>query len=137
MAKISAGIKVLIVFLAILFAIITGFVVVYKMELFPNLNQKFHHILGLKVVQEEDFLKNQQEEFLREQNSIGTFYPHIIPITDEVAESIRQSRQQFGFGFSKSKAYEVEFFPIITEAESEGETAIASDPEVYGAPIWS
>lgn len=135
MAKISAGIKVLIVFLAILFAAITGFVVVYKMELFPSLNQKFHHILGLKVVQEEDALKKQQEEFLREQNSIGTFYPHIIPITDEVAESIRQSREQLGFGFSKSKAYEVEFFPIITESESEGETEIASDSEVE--PIWS
>ena len=135
MAKISAGIKVLIVFLAILFAAITGFVVVYKMELFPSLNQKFHHILGLKVVQEEDALKKQQEEFLREQNSIGTFYPHIIPITDEVVESIRQSREQFGFGFSKSKAYEVEFFPIITEAENEGETEIVSDSEVE--PIWS
>ena len=64
MAKVSAGIKVLIIFLAILFVAITGFVVVYKMELFPSLNQKVHDILGLNVVQEEDALKQQQEELL-------------------------------------------------------------------------
>lgn len=137
MAKVSAGIKVLIIFLAILFAAITGFVVVYKMELFPSLIQKFHDILGLNVVEEDDYLKNQQEELLREQNSIGRFYPHIIPVTEEVVESIRQSREQFGFGFSQSKAYTVEFLPIATESESEGDTEIASDSEVYGEPIWS
>lgn len=137
MAKVSAGIKVLIIFLAILFVAITGFVVVYKMELFPSLIQKFHDILGLNVVEEDDYLKNQQEELLREQNSIGTFYPHIIPVTEEVVESIRQSREQFGFGFSQSKAYTVEFLPIATESESEGDTEIASDSEVYGEPIWS
>lgn len=137
MAKVSAGIKVLIIFLAILFAAITGFVVVYKMELFPSLIQKFHDILGLNVVEEDDYLKNQQEELLREQNSIGTFYPHIIPVTEEVVESIRQSREQFGFGFSQSKAYTVEFLPIATESESEGDIEIASDSEVYGEPIWS
>ena len=104
MAKISTGIKVLIITLVILLVLAAGAVLVYKLQLFPSLNQKIHQFLGLNVVQEEDLVKLQQQELLREQTSIGSLFPHLIPVSETEVTSIRQSQEApSGDGFSKTE----------------------------------
>lgn len=135
MAKISSGVKVPIIILSVLLVLIVGSVLVYKLELFPGINHKIHEFLGLNVVQEEDLVKIQQEELFREQTSIGTLYPHLIPVSKEAVESIRQSQDAvFRHGFSKTEGYTVTFFSAATVDEAQSD----SQPEATTAvPLWT
>lgn len=134
MAKISSGVKVLIIIVSVLLVLIAGSVIVYKLELFPGLNHKIHELLGLNVVQEEDLVKIQQEELLREQTSIGTLFPHLIPVAEEEVESIRQSQKAvFTHGFSKTEGYTVTFSSAATVDEAQSD----SQPEATtAASLW-
>lgn len=139
MAKISTGIKILIIVLAFLLVLVAGAVLVYKLQLFPSLNQRVHQFLGLNVVQEEDLLKLQQEELLREQTSIGSLFPHLIPVSEAEVTSIRQLQEGIsGDGVSKAEGYNVAFFPTSQEADSQTGNQTGFQPEaVTSAPLWT
>ena len=139
MAKISTGIKILIIVLAFLLMLVAGAVLVYKLQLFPSLNQRVHQFLGLNVVQEEDLLKLQQEELLREQTSIGSLFPHLIPVSEAEVTSIRQSQEGIsGDGVSKTEGYNVAFFPTSQEADSQTGNQTGFQPEVVtSVPLWT
>ena len=127
MAKLSAGIKVLIVLLSLLFLLIVGAVVVYKMELVPGLNDRIHRLLGLQSAQEAVGQPPLQDEMLRERTSVKARFPHLIPAAEETVESILQSPAGTpGAGFSKSEGYTVRFFPEGLEAPL-GDSASAGD----------
>lgn len=134
MAKISTGIKVLIITLVVLLVLSAGAVLVYKLQLFPSLNQKIHQFLGLNVVQEEDLVKLQQQQLLREQTSIGSLFPHLIPVSETEVTLIRQSQEALsGDGFSKTEDYDVSFFP----ATSVDKDKAGIQPEAATAvPLW-
>lgn len=135
MARISSGVKLLLIIVSVLLVLIAASVIVYKLELFPGLNHRLHELFGLNVVQEEDLEKMQQEELLREQTSIGALFPHLIPVPEGEVEFIRQSQEAvFRDGFSKSEGYDVTFLPAATVDEAKS----GSRPEaVTTASLWT
>ena len=137
MAIKSRGMKITLIFLAIVFVLGGLLVGLYLTGVFPVYNQLVRQILWPQVVAEEKRMEEQQENLLRQQTSIQGLFPHLLSMEGKAAEIDAMVGQTPPWTpvYSCPDEYTVQLISFHKEPVAEGETGSPVQPPE--PPLWT